>query len=697
LNKESSLAKAVEPGMVFNYLGQFDQVVADSRLFRFAAESTGLWHSRRQHRRHALEINCRIIGGQLELCWTYNPEAQSETVISRFAEGFLVALRKLILHCQSPQAGGRTPSDLPLAQLNQATIDQLIAGRRDIEDIYPLSPIQTLFYSANPAAAQFAFDQWQCTLHGNLDVSAFQSAWLETLQRHTVLRSTIHGESLSEPMQMVHRHVQPSWTIEDWRMSSSAEHAVRWASFLKQDRAQPLALTKAPVMRFALIRLDEETWKFLWSVPALLLDGWSWPVVFRDASRLYESISQSRQPELEPVRPYRDYLEWLGPQSPEEALAFWREALAGFYEPTPLAGETPDQSGSGERYVEHVVQLSAETTDALHASARMLHTTLSTLVQGCWALLISRQAQRSDVVFGAAFAGRPADLRGVETIVGPFVNNLPIRTTVNLELTVGEFLKQLHTRLLQLNAFQYSPLMEIQRASEVPWRHRLFDSLVVFQNYLVDTSARRFGGQIRIEDFVGPIHTNYPIMLLAEPGAELRLTLIYDRASLARGTVERWGRDLAVLLERLPRFTEQPVADLQELLSQPVTLGPRAKPTLRAQSQSCLPPQTEIERAIAGIWQGLFGVEQVSVEENLFDLGGHSLLLVQMHRRLRETLKREFPLVALFQYPTVRQLAHHLDQPAPSVAKADKRWQERAQRQKRALAQLRTTFRKQGI
>ncbi len=694
LNRESSLANGFEPAMVFNYLGQFDQVVADSRLFRFAAESTGPWHSPRQRRRHALEINCQIIGGQLELCWTYNPGAQSEAVISQFAERFLVALRVLILHCQSPQAGGRTPSDFPLARLNLATLDQLVAGRRDIEDIYPLSPIQTLFYSANPGAAQVAFDQWQCTLHGKLDVSAFQLAWLETLQRHTVLRSTIHGEGLREPMQMVHRHVQPLWTIEDWRMSSPAQQTERWASFLRQDRAQPLALTKAPVMRFALIRLDEGTWKFLWSVPALLLDGWSWPVVFRDASRLYEALSQDHQPELEPARPYRDYLEWLGSQSPEEALAFWREALAGFHEPTPLAGESPDHSGRGERYVEHVVQLSAETTDALQSTARRLHTTLNTLVQGAWALLISRQASRSEVVFGAAFAGRPADLRGVETIVGPFVNNLPIRITVNLELTAGDFLRQLHTRLLRLNAFQYSPLMEIQRASEVPWRHRLFDSLVVFQNYLVDESARRFGGQIHIEDFAGPVHTNYPIMLLAEPGAKLRLTLIYDRESLACGTGERWGRDLAVLLERLPRFTEQPVADLQELLSQPVTVGPRAKPKLRAQSQNCLPPQTEMEHAIAGIWQGLFGVEQVSVEENLFDLGGHSLLLVQMHRRLRETLKTEFPLVALFQFPTVRQLARHLDQPATSVAKSDEHWQERAQRQKQALARLRTTFKK---
>ena len=177
-------------------------------------------------------------------------------------------------------------------------------------------------------AVQLTFDHWQCTLRGELNVSAFQRAWLETLRRHTVLRSTIHSDGLREPVQMVHRDVQPSWTVEDWRGSPSAQHAERWASYLQQDRARPLNLTEAPTMRFALVRLDVAKWKFVWSVPALLLDGWSWPVVFRDVSRLYEAFSQDSDPQLEAVRPYRDYLEWLGRQSPEEAQAFWRDNLA---------------------------------------------------------------------------------------------------------------------------------------------------------------------------------------------------------------------------------------------------------------------------------------------------------------------------------------------------------------------------------
>ena len=143
--------------------------------------------------------------------------------------------------------------------------------------------------------------------------------------------------------------------------------------------------------------------------------------------------------------------------------------------------------------MEHSVPLSAETTNALQVAARGLHLTLNTLIQGAWAMLLHRQSGSADVMFGAAFAGRPTDLRGAESIVGPFVNNLPVRTTVNQDSTTGEFLRNLHRRLLELNSHQFMPLMEIRRYSEMPLHYRLFESVVVFQNYLVDESARRFG------------------------------------------------------------------------------------------------------------------------------------------------------------------------------------------------------------
>ena len=693
LGDSRELAARPEPLVVFNYLGQFDQVVAGSGLFRFAPESSGAWHSPKQLRRSALEVNGLVIFGQLEFHFTYSQNMHTERPVAELAEAFAGSLREIVVHCQSPESGRRTPSDFPLARLDQPTIDRL-AANGNVEDIYPLSPIQTLFYSANREAPQTAFDQWHCTLDGPLDVPAFQRAWRETVGRHSILRSTIHGEGLIEPLQVVHRAVHLPWTVEDHRGLSREQVAEFWASFLKRDREQPLALATAPAMRFALVRVEDQVWRFLWSVPALLLDGWSWPMVFRDVSNYYSSFSGDKSAHFEPGRPYRDYIEWLSRQSSEESGKFWREHLAGFREPTPLPTLPPDAGIDKERYRALCFALDVHPSESLRATARGLQTTLGTLVQAAWALLLGRASDRSDVVFGAAFSGRPADLEGVESIVGPFVNNLPVRANIKPAESCAEWLRQFHSQLMSLSAHQFTPLVAIQQSSEIPWRHRLFDSLVVFQNYHVDDAARGLGGQVGISEFVGPVHTNYSILLLVEPGDALRLTFIYDSQTIERSTIETWSRDLTLLLERIPQMLNRPIQELQAILSAPPASPLSATKKIRTQSQNFVPAQSEIEKTIVAIWQRMFGLEQVSIEDNLFDLGGHSLLIVQMHARLRETLHADFPIVSLFEHPTVRSLSRFLEKPAGPDTESVIRYRDRADRQKQALSDLRVRLKK---
>jgi amino acid adenylation domain-containing protein/non-ribosomal peptide synthase protein (TIGR01720 family) len=690
LSGDDALKSRPEPAMVFNYLGQFDRAVEGSKMLRFATESSGPWHSPKQKRRHVLEINILVMNDRMQVEFTYNRALHDEKKMQLLADGFLNALKEVIAHCQLPTVGGRTPSDFPLARLDQTSLDGLLAEHPGTEDIYPLSPMQTLFFSANQGSVQGAFDQWRSTLRGDLDVDAFKRAWNETIRRHTILRSAVLSAGLREPLQAVHRDVRPPWTVEDWRGTPAEQQRERWNGLLKQDRSEALDLTQAPVMRFKLLRLNDTTWRFLWSVPSMLMDGWSWPLVFRDASRLYEAYARNVAPQLEAPRPYRDYLEWLGKQSAAESSEFWQKQLAGFRKPTALVSEPAIDTG-GERYQEQAIQLSVQATDALQTAARRLQVTLNTLVQGVWSLLLCRQSGETDVVAGAAFSGRPTDLPGAESMVGPFTNNLPVRVDVNENETGGEFFRKLHSHVLGLNAFQFTPLMEIQRSSEVPWRYRLFDSLIVFQNYLVDDSARRLSEKVQIEDFVAPIHTNYPVLLVAEPGARLRLTLIFDRKIIAASTIVRWRRDLEILLELAPVFFDKRVGELQALLSPRPALAEVRPSAIEVQTQNFVPAQTEMEKSIASVWQKMFGLEQVSVETNFFEFGGHSLLLVQMHSLLREKLNSDFPIVALFEHPTVRALARHLSQPVGQAAEKGEPWRDRAQRQKKALAQMRVT------
>jgi acyl carrier protein len=144
----------------------------------------------------------------------------------------------------------------------------------------------------------------------------------------------------------------------------------------------------------------------------------------------------------------------------------------------------------------------------------------------------------------------------------------------------------------------------------------------------------------------------------------------------------------------MPDLLDRRVEDLQALLSPPVASGVRARRGLRAVPQNFVKPQSKMEQTIASVWQQLFGLDAVSIEENFFDLGGYSLLLVQMHSRLKERLETEFPIVACFEHPTVRSLAGHLGGPGTSGPNNGAHLRDRAERQKRALTQMRGRLKK---
>ncbi|MEH2067465.1 MAG: amino acid adenylation domain-containing protein [Nostoc sp.] len=110
----------------FNYLGQLDRVLLPGML-QPATESTGSAHSPDARRSYLLDVSAAVIGGSLELNWTYSTAVHRPETIASLAQNYLQALHTLIAHCESKEAGGYTPSDFPAAKLSQKDIDSLIA------------------------------------------------------------------------------------------------------------------------------------------------------------------------------------------------------------------------------------------------------------------------------------------------------------------------------------------------------------------------------------------------------------------------------------------------------------------------------------------------------------------------------------------------------------------------------------------
>jgi hypothetical protein len=365
-------------------------------------------------------------------------------------------------------------------------------NKANIEDIYKLSPTQQgmLFHTLEDAGSQAYFQQITGSIHERLDAPAFRRAWERVMERHPVLRTAFFWKEAQRPLQVVNRQVSLPWEEHDWRELPAAEQEGRWSALLREDRERGFELAQAPLMRLIVVRLTDDLYRLVWSHHHLLLDGWSLPLLLQEVLAFYGALRSGTDLHLERPRAYRDYIAWLEARDPAEAEAFWRRELAGFGAPTPLGLEPRTASSREDRELR--ATLDEETTAVLNNLTRRLGLTLNTLVQGAWALALAHQAGEEDVVFGFTASGRPADLPGVESMIGLFINTVPVRVRVDRARCVADWLRDLQEQLVELRRFEFTPLSQVQAWSEVPAGEPLFESLLVFENYPVgETLASR--------------------------------------------------------------------------------------------------------------------------------------------------------------------------------------------------------------
>jgi len=442
-------------------------------------------------------------------------------------------------------------------------------NKRNIEAVYPLSPMQQgmLFHSIYSPESGVYFEQLTARLEGDLDVGAFQKAWQQVVQNHSILRTSFVWKRLDKTLQVVHKQVNLPFDYQDWSEFADSTQEQRLNDYIEENRQRGFNLSVAPLLRLALIRLANNRFQFIWWHHHLLLDGWSIPLVIKEVFTRYEALRQQQELHLPPARPYRDYINWLGQQDEQVAENFWRKTLAGFTAPTSLQIEPVSADGEKDKrgYAEQEIHLSEKMTSELQAFARQNQLTLNTLVQGAWALLLNAYSGEEDVVFGATVAGRPADLPNVEAMVGLFINTLPVRVQIDPEASVMDWLKQLQVQQIELRQFEYSSLTQIQGWSEVPRDLPLFESILVFENYPVDSTLREQNTSLKVKKIQSKEMTNYPITLVASPEREFFLKMAYDSQRFSDTTIKQMLLHLKNIIEQFLVKANEKIRNLHYL------------------------------------------------------------------------------------------------------------------------------------
>ena len=523
------------------------------------------------------------------------------------SERFRDELEELIEHCTGGVAGV-TPSDFPLAQITQPQLDGLALPVERLADLYPLSPMQSgmLFHSLYDPQGSAYVNQLRIGISG-LDLARFKAAWQAVFERHDTLRTGfLQGE---QPFQWVARSVELPFIEKDWRQQPAQENALN--ELARNELAQGFDLATPPLMRLVLVRVSQDTYHFIWTRHHLLLDGWS-------TSRLISEVLShyAGQPLPRQQGRYRDYIAWLQRRDENASATYWQNRLKPLEELTRLtAALKPARADSGYGHYRQI--LSAEDTACLSAFAQRERVTVNTLVQGAWALLLQCYTGQRVVTFGATSASRPPELPGVETLLGLFINTVPVVVESQPQSAAGPWLRELQSQNLASREHEYTPLFDIQRWVGTGGQ-ALFDSIIVFENYPVDQALRQsVSADLVFDGSEAHEETNYPLTLIVTLGHTLTVEFAYQGEHFESVQIERLAAHYQAVLTALTERSEKAIGEIE-------LLGEAERKQLQTWSiNSTRYPGTEsvhslIERQVQASREAtalIFGEEQLSYGE----------------------------------------------------------------------------------
>lgn len=436
-----------------------------------------------------------------------------------------------------------------------------------VEAVYPQSPLQAgmLFHTLLGGAAGVDVQQIVGVLREPLAVPLFEGAWRQIVARHDVLRTAFRWAGDEGLAQEVRREVALPIIVEDWRSLAEDERVSRFATYCRDDWRRGFALDRAPLMRLTVLQWADAEFRFVWTFHHALIDGRSYHLLLQEVFAVYEALQRGETISLPASPPYRDYIAWLQGQDATAAGAYWRELLAGFTAPTPLPDLSPaTPPTSDDDYGMQELWLTEETTARLAETARVCDVSMSAVIHGAWALLLSRISGEDDVVFGVTRTCRHSALggAGAEGMIGLLINTLPMRARLRGQQSIAAWLRELRAQSLAVRAHEHTPLASIGEWSALPHGAALFESIVVYENYRLDTRLKALGGAWLDRDFDVFGRTSYPLTLLAYQDRPMLLRLKYERARFDNVAIRRMLGHLASILAQ---FAAAPAAPLDEV------------------------------------------------------------------------------------------------------------------------------------
>ena len=524
----------LRPEINFNYLGHLDSGHLDSGHFDSGPAhcqdtGDGLDWKIEDHpgpsihpkaaRPFPLGIVAWIQNGVLALTIHYGPARFTENQASKLLLCYDREINLLIEHCVACESSELTPTDLTYSDLSSGELNFLWKDKQQIEDVYPLSPMQEgmLFHALYEEKSNAYFEQMTFRIEGSLKPAVFEKSWSLLFERHGALRTAFSAHKTARPVQILLKARRVEFVERDLRKLSPGLRHGHLEEYLRRDKMRGFDLAEDVLLRVAVFRFEDEIYRCVWSQHHILMDGWCLPILRDELMHIYVALLNGESPDLPPTRPYRHYIQWLERQDKAAAQNYWKQYLEGLEQPAKAPFRDTGIDTSVKAHTEYIrYRMSAESAANLRALATRLRCTLNIIFQTLWGVLLARYNGSHDVVFAATVSGRPASLAGIETMVGLFINAVPVRLRCSAQTSFADLSAQMQKDALAAEPFHYHSLSSIQ--AESPLQRELLDHLMVFENYPGEGNNDSNGAAgFRIDEVNVQEETEYPFQLTVLP------------------------------------------------------------------------------------------------------------------------------------------------------------------------------------
>lgn len=410
--------------------------------------------------------------------------------------------------------------------------------------------------------------QFRWTIKDTLNWQEFKQTWKEVLRQHDALyfRYTLAKDGNVKATR--HRHLQVSFSEEDWGRLSLKRKKNQLSAFLKADLASGFHTTQQPLCRVHYVRFGKSHHEIVFTNHHAVFDGRSRRLMMEELLALKDGALTSRDLKKKSTPAFADYLQWLNDQSWNKAKQFWKQQLAPIEEPTPFEfgyDRQPKQTTPQRKAYATTLFDPPQAKRTRQWSARH-RLSINILAQGTWGILLSSFSRNEQVLFAAPRACRKLPIHNSESIVGVLINTVPVIAHVRGGDTVINYLNALKDYWHSVREHENTPLPLIKSSSVIPPQDPLFSTYVAYENYQLDDilpAGSKTKHRLSLTGF-----TEFPIALSIRDGRDLKLEVQYDESKYDRPTIRRLCTVFKTVFAQLIQDPSRKLREIQLLNKQ---------------------------------------------------------------------------------------------------------------------------------